>query len=75
MQTPNNARGRETERIMYQWRKDNPKADSSTYNREYERVYGSLDEGQCEYIEHKEAQRSYTKFRPTKGAFGKSKLR
>ena len=74
---------------MYAWRKLNPDADSSTYNREYERVYASLDEGECAYIENKEYERimemkqrsfdnynqSYSRFRPTKGAFGKSKFK
>lgn len=43
MQTPDTPRGRETERLMALWRQQNPDADSSAYNREWESVYGKLE--------------------------------
>lgn len=43
MQTPNTPRGRETERLMLLWRKQNPDADPSAYNREWDAVYRKLD--------------------------------
>lgn len=43
MQTPNTPRSRETERLMLLWRKQNPDADTSTYNREWDSVYRKLE--------------------------------
>jgi hypothetical protein len=42
MQTPNTPRGRETERLMLLWRKQNPDADPSAYNRKWDSVYQAL---------------------------------
>ena len=43
MQTPNTPRGRETERLMLLWRKQNPDASASDYNREWDSVYRKLE--------------------------------
>jgi len=43
MQTPDTPRGRETERLMLLWRKQNPGAEASAYNREWESVYRKLE--------------------------------
>jgi hypothetical protein len=43
METPDTPRGRETERLMLLWRKQNPGADASAYNREWESVYRKLE--------------------------------
>lgn len=51
MQLPNDARGRETERRMLQWRESNPNANTGAYNREFERVYNSLAEDEAEESE------------------------
>lgn len=42
MQFPNSPRTRETERRMLEWRRANPTAETSSYNRQYESVYNSL---------------------------------
>lgn len=41
--TPLTPRGRETERLMLIWRKQNPDADASAYNREWDAVYRKLE--------------------------------
>ncbi len=43
METPDTPRGRETERLMLLWRKQNPGAEASAYNREWESVYRKLE--------------------------------
>ena len=43
MQTPNTPRGRETERLMKLWRGQNPAAEASAYNREWDSVYRKLE--------------------------------
>jgi len=43
MQAPNTPRGRETERLMLLWRKQNPDADPSAYNRKWDSVYRKLE--------------------------------
>ncbi len=40
---PDTPRGRETERLMLLWRKQNPGAEASAYNREWESVYRKLE--------------------------------
>lgn len=51
MQTPNTARGRVTDAKMFEWRKNNPDASSSTYNREWERVYKELSEEEARRLD------------------------
>ena len=41
--TPPTPRGRETERLMLLWRKQNPEAEASAYNREWDSVYRKLE--------------------------------
>ena len=41
--TPPTPRGRETERLMLLWRKQNPDAEASAYNREWDGVYMKLE--------------------------------
>lgn len=43
MQTPDTPRGRETERLMLLWRQQNPDAEASAYNREWDGVYRKLE--------------------------------
>jgi hypothetical protein len=43
MQTPDTPRGRETERLMLLWRKQNPEAEASAYNCEWDSVYRKLE--------------------------------
>ena len=51
MQTPDNARGRLTDAHMYRWRQNHPDADSSTYNRTWEKYYKSMTEEEALEIE------------------------